>query len=360
MKLTSCKASGEVRVGIVGTGGMANVHAERFHAITGCRLTAACDVVPGRAREFAGRHGIPAAFESVEAMLSGADVDAVSVVTPDRFHAPVSLACLRAGKHVLCEKPLALDAAEAAKMRRAAEKARVVNMVNFSYRNWPAIQEVRKLVGSGGLGDVRHVEASYLQAWLVSKAWGDWRTSPAWLWRLSKAHGSQGVLGDVGVHILDFATFPCGPVREVSCKLKTFPKVRGNRIGEYRLDANDSAAITVEFANGALGIIHTTRWCGGHNNRLFLKIAGTLGTVEIDSDVAIDAYRACMGQDLDSATWRTVACKPVPDIYRRFINAIRQGGSYEPDFARGEEVQRMLDACFQSDASRAPLRLRAR
>lgn len=352
------RAQGEIRVAIVGTGGMANMHAQRFREIAGCRLVAACDVVPGKAKQFALKHKIPAAYESLDEMLVQTDLDAVSVVTPDRFHAPVSLECLRSGKHILCEKPLASNASDADKMQRAATKAGVVNMVNFSYRNWSAIQAVRKLVSDGGIGEVRHVEASYLQAWLVSKAWGDWRTSPAWLWRLSTAHGSLGALGDIGVHILDFATMPCGAVREITCKLKTFPKAPGNKIGEYQLDANDSAAITLEFANGALGLIHTTRWCGGHNNRLFLRIAGTRGTVEIDSDIATDAFRLCKGRNLETSTWQTVTNKPTPDIYQRFITAIRKGGEYEPDFARGAEVQRLLDACFQSDTRRAPIKLR--
>lgn len=353
----SSKLRRPTRIAIVGTGGMANVHAARFQEIPGCRLVAACDVDLDRARDFAAKYGISAAYGSVDALLAKGQADAVSIVTPDAFHAPLSLACIKAGLHVLCEKPLALNAAEAARMRRAASRAGVVNMVNFSYRNWPAIQEVRQLVLSGEIGEVRHVEASYLQAWLVSKGWGDWRKTPAWLWRLSSAHGSKGALGDIGVHILDFATMPCGPVREISCKLKTFPKAPRNRIGDYSLDANDSAAVTLEFASGALGVLHTTRWCGGHNNRLFLKIAGTKGTVAIDSDVATDSYSICAGGDLDAANWRTVRCKPVSDVYQRFITAIRRGGHYEPDFARGEEVQRMLDACFESDASRSPVHL---
>lgn len=345
----------KVRLAILGTGGMANIHAERFAAIPGCTIVAAADVDLQRAKDFAAKHNIPAAYAGVKELLKKADFDAVTIVAPDAFHASLTIACLKAGKHVLCEKPLAVTYPDARKMVAAAKKAGVINMVNLSYRDWPAIQAVEKVIRSGEIGEVRHIEASYLQAWLASKVWGDWRTTPAWLWRLSSKHGSKGVLGDVGVHIVDFATFPVGPLKSVYCRLKTFPKAKGNRIGEYVLDANDSAVLNVEFANGALGTIHTTRWCGGHANRLFLKIAGTKGTVEIDSDRTTAGYRICSGPDLDKAQWREVAAPAVPNNYQRFIKAIQTGRQDQPDFARGAEMQKVLDACYVSDEKQVPL-----
>lgn len=348
-----------VRVGIVGTGGMANMHAEQFLGIPGCELAAACDVDAARAEEFTSKHKIPGVFSSLKEVVDAGVCDAVSIVTPDPFHAPLSIQALKAGLHVLCEKPIALNYADAAKMVRAARAAGVVNMVNFSYRNWPCIDGAAGAVAAGELGEIRHVEAAYQQAWLVSKAWGDWKTTPAWLWRLSSAHGSKGVLGDVGVHILDFATHPAGPIREVTCRLRAFPKAPGNRIGDYKLDANDSALIQAEFTNGALGVIHTSRWIAGHPNRLFLKISGTLGTLEIDSERSTDSYRICAGGDVDTATWKEKTCRPVPTIYQKFISAIRDPKfDATPDFARGAEIQKVLDACFESDSSRAPVRVK--
>jgi len=346
-----------VRLAVVGTGGMANWHAENFGKNPACRIVAACDVDADRVKAFAKKHKIPHTFTSAEAMLAGAEFDAVTIVTPDAFHAPVALLCLKAGKHVLCEKPLALNYKDAKKMVDAAKRAGVVNMVNFSYRDWPAIQAAAKAISRGDIGEVRHVEASYLQAWLASKAWGDWRKNPAWLWRLSSGHGSKGVLGDVGVHIVDFATFPCGPLKEVFCRLRAFPKAPGDRIGEYKLDANDSAVLNVEFANGALGTIHTSRWIGGHGNRLALKIAGSKGTISIDSDLSTSSYKICNGRGLDKNEWREVACKPVSSNYQRFIAAIRSGKPGEADFARGAEVQKVLDACFVSEAKKRPVRV---
>lgn len=346
-----------IKLAIIGTGGMASAHAGQYNSIKGCRVVAACDLDANRVKAFAEKYGIPHTFTSATDLLNHADIDAVSIVTPDAAHLPVALPCLAAGKHVLCEKPLAVNYPDARRMATAARKADVVNMVNFSYRDWSALQAVAIAVGRGDIGELRHVEASYLQAWLPSKIWGDWRTRPGWLWRLSTQHGSQGVLGDIGVHIVDFVTFPAGPLREVNCQLKTFPKVPGNRIGPYKLDANDSAVMTVEFANGALGVIHTSRWVGGHANRLFLRLSGTEGTIEIDSDKSREAYRVCCGAGLDTCTWRDVKAKPVRNNYQKFIRAIQSGTPGDPDFARGAEVQKVLDACFASDHQRCLVKI---
>lgn len=347
------------RIAIIGTGGMAIAHARNYKKIRGCNLCAAVDVDEAKATQFAKEHSIAATFKSVEALIASQSVDAVSIVTPDAYHAALSIQCLKAGLHVLCEKPLALNHADAKRMVKAAKDSGKINMVNFSYRDWSCIQKVATLVQSGKLGDIRHVEASYHQSWLVSNEWGEWRTSPNWLWRLSKAHGSKGVLGDVGVHIFDFATFPAGPIKKIYAQLKAFPKAPRNRIGPYKLDANDSAVINVEFANGALGSIQTTRWMGGHLNRLFLKIAGTLGSVEIDSEVSTESYRICTGDDaMNTNTWKTISTQPTPSIYQRFIKSIRTNQQDQPDFTRGAEIQKLLDASYQSNELSKPVTIR--
>jgi predicted dehydrogenase len=351
-----------VRVAILGTGGMANRHAELYREIPGVRLVGACDIDPARVEAFAKKHGIPAegCFTDFAALLRDCPCDAISNVTPDAFHAPLSIKALKAGKHVLCEKPLGLDHAETRRMVAAAKKAGTVAMVNFSYRDWSAIQAIAARVRSGEIGEIRHVEASYLQTWLSSPIWGDWRTTPAWLWRLSTKHGSKGVLGDVGVHIVDFATYPAGPIKKVFARLKAFPKAPKNRVGDYVLDANDSAVMQVEFANGALGVIHTTRWATGHPNRLALKLHGTKGAFSFDSDLGTDTYKAFVGSDIAQAKWEDVKADPTPNNHQRFIAAIRAGGpnhEAQPDFARGSEVQRVLDACFESEATGLPVRV---
>ena len=340
----------KIRIGIVGTGGMANCHATEFLKIPGVELAAVCDVDAKRAGEFAATHGGSAAvFTDFKKLLLEGGVDAVSNVTPDSLHAPLSLQAIAAGKHILCEKPLATNHADALRMARAAKKAGVINMVNFSYRNSSAIQTAAQLVRDGKLGEIVHVEASYLQSWLSSQIWGDWKTTPAWLWRLSSKHGSKGVLGDVGVHILDFATFPVGEIKSINARLKTFSNLKGKRMGEYPLDANDSALMQVEYANGALGVIHTTRWATGHANSLYLRVHGTKGALRLDLDKSYNELEVCLGKDIHKANWKTIKASQTPSIYERFISAVRSGKQGEPDFARGAEIQKALDACFESD-----------
>jgi predicted dehydrogenase len=346
-----------VRLAIIGTGSMAHTHAAQFHGIRGCRLAAACDIDRSRAEAFARKFGIPRVFTRVDELLEGAEFDAASIVTPDAQHAPAALQCLRAGKHVLCEKPLATSYREALRMAAAARRAGTVNMVNLSYRNWAALEGVANAVRRGKIGELRDVEASYLQGWLLSSTWGDWRKTPALLWRLSTRHGSRGVLGDLGVHLVDFATYGAGPITRVDCRLRAFAKAKGNRIAGYVFDANDSAVMVAEFANGAIGTLHTTRWCGGHENSLFLRISGSKGTVEMDSDRSTTSYRVCAGRDLDGGKWRERRGPSVPSIYQRFIAAIRSGGKYAPDFARGAAVQKVLEACFASDARGVPVKV---
>ena len=258
---------------------------------------------------------------------------------------------LAAGKHVLCEKPLATSEADANAMAQAAADAGVVNMVNLTYRNVPALMHAAQLVAEGRIGDVRHFEASYLQSWLTQDAWGDWATEDQWLWRLSTAHGSMGVLGDVGVHIIDFASFAAGAtVDRVSCRLQTFDKVEGGKIGKYTLDANDSAAMHMQLANGAIGVIHASRFASGHLNDLRLRLYGTKGGLDLRFENRESALFISEGDDLTSAKWVSLTPPDVPTNYERFIAAIREGTAVFPDFARGAALQRVLDLAVVSDA----------
>ena len=158
-----------------------------------------------------------------------------------------------------------------------------------------------------------HLEASYLQGWLGSMYWGNWKAGPGTLWRLSTGHGSKGVLGDLGVHILDFATYPAGDIASVNCRLKTFHKAKGDRIGEYKLDANDSAVIMVELEGGAIGTIHTTRWAVGQQNSLLLRIYGDRGAIVVDLDKSYGEFLVCQGKDIHKAQWKTIKCEATPE-----------------------------------------------
>jgi len=338
-----------IRLLILGTGGMARNHAENFAAIPGVTLVAGIDTRPEQLAAFQAAHGIPQGFASVDEALAWGQFDAVTNVTPDAAHYATTLPFLAAGKHVLCEKPLATSEAQARQMADAAARAGVVNMVNLTYRNVPALQHAAALVQRGAIGTVRHFEASYLQSWLTQDAWGAWDRESQWLWRLSTAHGSKGVLGDVGIHILDFATFIAGQdVAEMSCRLATFDKAPGGRIGDYVLDANDSATMQVTLANGALGTVAATRFASGHLNDLRLRLYGDKGGLEVSWEKNVSHLRACLDDDLQQAHWHDVEAPVLANIYQRFIAAIRGEGVADPDFARGAMLQRLLDRAEQS------------
>lgn len=342
-----------IRLAIVGTGGMAANHAENFAAIPGVTLVAGVDTRPVQLASFQEKHSIPNGFASVQALLDWGRFDAVTNVTPDAAHHATTLPFLAAGKHVLCEKPLATDESAARDMADRAERAGVVNMVNLSYRNVPALQKAAQMVRAGTIGTIRHFEASYLQSWLTQDAWGAWDQQDQWLWRLSTAHGSKGVLGDVGIHILDYATFIADqPVAEISCRLATFDKAPGGRIGDYVLDANDSATMQVVLANGALGTVAATRFATGHLNDLRLRLYGDRGGLEVRFENQQSRLLACLSPDLQQAKWNEVTCPPVPTIYQRFISAIRGEDRADPTFARGAELQRLLDQAERSAAQR--------
>ncbi|MEO6013215.1 MAG: Gfo/Idh/MocA family oxidoreductase [Devosia sp.] len=345
-----------MRLLILGTGGMAAQHAKHFAAIDGVTLVGGVDVDPVRLEKFNSAHGIPNGFASLDAAIAWGQFDAVANVTPDSIHHPTSIAALKAGKHVFCEKPLATDAIKAFEMVDVAESAGLVNMVNLTYRNVAQLQKAREIVTSGQIGAVKHVEASYLQSWLVSKAWGDWRTESQWLWRLSKKHGSNGVLGDIGVHILDFASYGAGmDIDHVFARLKTFDKAPGNKIGDYDLDANDSFTMAVDFSNGALGVIHATRWATGHFNELRLRVYGERGGVEVQHRHDGSKLLVCLGEDAETGTWKEMDVEPVLTNYQRFAAAVAAKKNEEPSFRHAANLQKVLDLAQLSDGEKKEL-----
>jgi predicted dehydrogenase len=275
------------------------------------------------------------------------------------MHHPTAMAAIAAGKHIFNEKPLATDARLAMEMTEAIEKSGKVGMVNFTYRNSPAIQKTREMVLSGAIGKVRHVEASYLQSWLVGNFWGDWRSESKWLWRLSTGHGSNGALGDIGIHIVDWMSYGAGAdVTQVFARLKTFDKAPpDNRIGEYLLDANDSATMTVDFANGAIGTVFATRTGAGQMDQLRLRLYGETGALEAIYDTGRSSLRACLGADVNTATWRDMPLEPVETNYQRFVAAVRAGRTEEPSFRRAANIQKVLDAAALSNTEHRDQRI---
>ena len=339
-----------MRLLILGTGRMAINHAKAFAAIEGVEMVGAVDVDPANLTSFADTFGIGQRFASLDAALEWGEFDAVDNVTPDSIHHPTTLKALAAGKHVFCEKPLAPTFPLAMEMVEAAEAAGVINMVNLTYRNVAELHKARELIAAGTIGEVKHIEASYLQHWVALR---DYNDPGPWLWRLSKGHGSNGTLGDIGIHIIDFTTFATGqPIVSMSCRLQTFQKVPGDKIGEYVLDANDSFIISAEFGNGAIGTIHSSRWASGHSNDQRLRVYGNKGGLELSHGHWGTLLRVCAGEDVATSTWREVTAEPVRTNYQRFADAVRSGQQQDPDFRHAAELQRVLDLALVADQDR--------
>jgi predicted dehydrogenase len=354
------KKNRTVNLAIVGTGTMGHFHAENYKKLRGIKLAACYDLNLERAEAFAAEFKIPAVYNDLSKLLKHPGLDGISNVTPDSAHAKIAIAAAKSGIHILSEKPLATDVDEGRTMLRAVRKAGIINMINFSYRDSSALQAAAARMARGYIGRVMHIEPGYLQSWLTQAAWGEWRTNPTWLWRLSKKHGSFGTLGDVGCHLYDATCFLAGPIKNLSCRLKTFPKgIKGNRIGEYRLDANDSFVTHAEFKNGALGVLHATRWASGWHNRLRFAIYGDEGGIEIDLANDYNTYRICRGKkNLETEKWETCNARKTPNMYKRFADAIRTGKEYSSDFENGLQVQKYLEYSQISDEKQQTVTIR--
>lgn len=344
-----------MRLLMLGTGRMAINHAKAFQAIDGVEMVGAVDPVAENLNSFADTFGIANRFASLDDALAWGDFDAVDNITPDSIHHPTTLKVLAASKHVFCEKPLAPSYGLAMEMVEAAEQAGLINMVNLTYRNVAELHKAREIIAAGTIGEVKHVEASYLQHWVALR---DFNDPGPWLWRLSKGHGSNGTVGDIGIHIIDFTTFAIGqPIVAMNSRLQTFQKVPGDRIGEYVLDANDSFIISAEFANGAIGTIHSSRWASGHSNDQRLRVYGNKGGLELSHGHWGSLLRVCAGEDVATSTWREVKAEPVQTNYQRFVEAVRTGVQTEPGFRHAAGLQKILDLALVADLDRKEHRI---
>jgi predicted dehydrogenase len=221
---------GKLRIALIGYSFMGSIHAQawttapRFFDLGVVPVLAAvCGRDQEAAQSFADKFGIGRVETDWRTLVADPDIDAVDICVPGNLHAEIAIAALQAGKHVLCEKPLANTLAEAEKMARAAEEAQArgaLAMVGFSYRRTPALAYARELVRDGRLGTIRHIRASYLQDWIVDEDF-------PLVWRLEKDKAGSGALGDIGAHVIDLAQYVTGHrLAGISALTETFVKTR--------------------------------------------------------------------------------------------------------------------------------------
>jgi predicted dehydrogenase len=275
----------EVNVALIGYAFMGRAHSNAYRQVTrffSPRWRPRMKVICGRdrARVEAARRtlGWDEAATDWEAVVGRTDIDLVDICVPGHLHAPIAIAAARAGKAVLCEKPLANTLREAEQMLAAVRKAGVAHMVCHNYRRAPAVMLARQIIDDGVLGEVRHFRGSYLQDWLVDPA------SPI-SWRLDRRTAGSGALGDLASHAVDLARFLVGEIAEVTGDLKTFTRSRprpGRPRARARVSVDDAASALIRFANGAMGTIDVTRMAPGRKNANRFEINGSAGSVAFD------------------------------------------------------------------------------
>ena len=347
-----------MKIGIVGTGNISARHLNEFSKIENVNVEAVCDTNLENLNLFLknNKEKKIRGYSSLENMLENEKYfDGISNTTPDKFHKETSLQILDKGFNIFCEKPLAENYQDAKEMVDAAQKSKKINMVNFTYRESSAYQKLVEILKSGQLGTPRHVSACYYQSWLASDKWGKWREDDKWLWRLSTKHGSNGALGDTGVHIFDFAVNAVGDIKEIFADLKTYYD-KGDKIREYILDANDGFNSLVRFANGAIGTITNTRYATGHANSVILEVFCTQGGLKVELDeerTKWSTLHICQNENINKMAWDIINCPKTPSNYQKFIESIKTNKNLQPDFSQGAKIQKIIDSCIKSNDNKS-------
>ncbi|WP_262698114.1 MULTISPECIES: Gfo/Idh/MocA family protein [Streptomyces] len=370
-----------LRVGMIGYAFMGAAHTQGW--LTAGRvfdlprrpvLAALCGRDEATVRTVADRHGWATTETDWRVLVARDDIDIVDICTPGDSHAEIALAALAAGKHVLCEKPLANTVAEAEAMAEAAEAAHErgrLAMVGFNYRRVPALALARRMIAEGRLGTLRHVRLTYLQDWLVDPAF-------PLTWRLRKERAGSGALGDLGAHIVDLGQYLAGELLVgVSGLTRTFvterplpsdePEAVDGRLGMVTVD--DTALFTARFASGAVASFEASRFATGRKNSLRVELNGERGSLAFDLERLNELAYHDHTEPATHAGFRRILVTepdhPYLDAWwppghglgyehtfvhqaRDLVHAIADGRNPEPSFADGLQIQRVLAAVEES------------
>ncbi|MFI1421997.1 Gfo/Idh/MocA family protein [Streptomyces sp. NPDC020731] len=374
-----------LRIGMVGYAFMGAAHSQGWRTagrVFDLPLSPDMAVICGRdadaVRAAADRHGWAETETDWRALVERDDIDLVDICTPGDSHAEIALAALAAGKHVLCEKPLANTVEEAEAMTRAAEEAGArgrLAMVGFNYRRVPATALARRMVAEGRIGKLRHVRVAYLQDWLVDPQF-------PLTWRLRREHAGSGSLGDLGAHIVDLAQYLAGErLAGVSALTETFVRERPlpgastsglaavSAAGTGQVTVDDAALFTGRFASGALASFEATRYATGRKNALRIELNGERGSLAFDLERLNELSYHDGTEPGTHAGFRRILVTEPDHPYleawwppghglgyehtfvhqaRDLVHAVAEGRTPEPSFADGLQVQRVLAAVEES------------
>jgi len=368
-------------VGMIGYSFMGAVHSHAWRTV-GRVFDLGVDVdmrvICGRNEEAvtaaAAKYGWQSAETDWRTVIARDDIDIIDVCTPGSSHEDIAVAALNAGKHVICEKPLANTVAEAERMAAAAQASSGKSMVAFNYRRVPALAYARELVRQGRLGRIFHVRAVYLQDWIIDPEF-------PLVWRLVKEEAGSGALGDLGAHIVDAAQFVTGSqITNVSGELRTFIDERP-LVGETHLleatksaergkvTVDDAALFLANFDNGAVGTFEATRFASGRKNGMAIEVNGEKASLRFEFESMNELWVHDHTVDGKDAGFRRVMVTEGDHPYvegwwppghvlgydhtfthefRDFVLDIVNDRAPEPSFADGLYVQRVLDAVERS------------
>jgi predicted dehydrogenase len=357
-----------INVALIGYAFMGKAHSNAWRQVSAFfspRVQPRMKVICGRTRtaveDAARRYGWEEAATDWRAVVARDDIDIVDVSTPGDSHAEIAIAAAKAGKAVLCEKPLANSVREAERMLAAVERAGVAHMICHNYRRVPAVTLAKRLIDSGAIGTIRHFRGTYLQ---------DWPADPKFplVWRLDKTKAGSGALGDIASHVIDFARMLVGEIAEVAATTETFVKERplpGNARKKGRVTVDDAVVAAVRFAGGAIGTIEATRMAIGRKNHNRFEINGSLGSLAFDLE-RLNELDVCLAEGPpETRGFRTVIvtepAHPYMDAWWPaghivgwehsfthtvfdLLEAIADGRTPSPSFVDGVRNQRVLEA----------------
>jgi predicted dehydrogenase len=277
-----------LNIGMIGYGFMGRAHSNGYRRVSNFFnleytpvLKAACARDAAKAKAFADQWG----YESIETdwrkLLERKDIDAVDICVPNNLHKEIAIAAAKAGKMILCEKPLAMNSMEGEEMCQAVEKAKVPNIVWYNYRRIPAVTFAKQLIDSGKLGRIFHYRANFLQDWTIN---ADVPQGGQGTWRLDAAAAGSGVTGDLLAHCIDTALWLNGSINNVTAMTETFVKERKHSLtGKVeKVGIDDACAFLCHFQNGSLGLFESTRYARGHKALYTFEINGEHASIKWD------------------------------------------------------------------------------
>ncbi len=344
----------EVRIGIIGLGGMARWHIRQFGEVPGVRIAALCDISAQALQEVGDQLSVPASkrYDKFEALIDDPDIDGVVSVTPNHMHAAILKACIAAGKPLFAEKPLTRTFEEAVEVLEMYRKKPIPCMINFSYRNGPAFQYAKKMIREGRLGRINHLFVQYLQEW------GAAPFKTPYVWRFDEKVTGTGTLGDLGSHMIDLAQYLLGDeITELQSMLSTIvPERPDPDTGKpVAVKVDDFACFNARFAKGAVGVFQTSRNAVGSGNQHEVSVYGDEGTLHVSTlnDRQLVWIHPKEGGRESERETIEVPAEAGLNPWKSFAGLVR--GEPASEFAGLEEGfrnQLVLEAVVRSDRSR--------